>query len=241
MAVRFYAVLRLRPRAGALLPGGVQGEKLRLLKCPGCSAAVADVRVALEPAVANLLEFDRVIRGLAAVSEAILPARFGAVSETVAMLKADIAERAGVLNAALDNVSGRVQMTLRFPAGPAPIKETRRAEAGARRGRGAEYLQARAIASSPPALTKLRKAVADFVRDERIEPRSDQSTVYHLIDRDDVAAYRARLDGLPGARLSGPFPPYAFVPGIDHAVLPGHDDEKAKSSRAISARPRARR
>jgi hypothetical protein len=233
MSVRLYAVLRLRPRAGASLPVGMQGERLRIVKSAGCALAVADARAMLEPAVENLLEFDGVIRALAELSEAILPARFGAVSATVASLKAEMAERAGDLSAALDSVAGRVQMTVRIPAGP-----TAGPKGSGGTGRGANYLNTRAAAASPPAAKKMRTAVAGLVRDERIEAGSAATSVYHLIDRSDVAAYLARLKGL---RVSGPFPPYAFVPGIDHALWLEHDDKTNKSADARPARPRANR
>jgi hypothetical protein len=199
--------------------------------------AVAETRAALDPAVENLLEFDRVIRSLAGLSEAILPARFGTVSPSAAALKSEIAERAGALTTALDNVAGRVQMTVRIPAGPkapGPIASGP--------GKGSAYLQTRAAGARPPALTSLRKALAGLVRDERIEGGAGGTgvshLVYHLIDRADVAAY---LERLPDVRVSGPFPPYAFVPGIDHAVWAGYDDEKSQPAGAGSARPRTHR
>jgi hypothetical protein len=226
MSVRLYAVLRLRPRAKPALPAGLRGERLRILKCPGFSIAVAGVRAALETTPDNLLAFDRVIRLLAARSDAILPARFGAVAGDVTTLKAEIADRAGALAAALDQVAGRVQMTLRLPASPpggvVSRQPSRQRGRISRAGPGSKYLQTRAAAAHTPAVTKLRKALSNLVRAERIEAAPGSTTVYHMIDSSDVAAYRARV---MGCRVSGPFPPYAFVPGIDHAISPGHDDE----------------
>jgi hypothetical protein len=209
MSVRLYAVLRLRRRSGTALPRGLQGERLKILTCAGCSVAVADTRRTLEPAVQNLLGFDRVICALAEMSEAILPARFGTVAPSAATLKSEIAERAGALVMALDKVAGRVQMTVRLPAGPKGPALRRPGPSGP--GKGSAYLRTRAAVSRPLALTKLRDALADLVRDERIEPGPEGMIVYHLIDRGDVAAYLARFENV---RVSGPFPPYAFVPCI---------------------------
>jgi gas vesicle protein GvpL/GvpF len=231
MAVRLYAVLRLRPRPRPGLPRGMHGEPLKILKYAGCAVAVAEMHAPLDPEVENLLEFDRVIRGLAEVSEAILPARFGAVAPSEAALKSDIGGRAGVLAAALDNVTGCVQMTVRLPAESPEFREEGSVT-------GAAYLRTRAAMSRPAALTKLRKGIAGLLRDERIAPGPGGLTVYHLIDRRHVAAYLARLKKL---RASGPFPPYAFAPGIDHAIWPGYEDEKSQSAGARSTRPRTHR
>jgi hypothetical protein len=250
MSVRLYAVLRLQPRSSAALPPGLEGERLRLVRCKGFAVAVADCRSPLAPAADNLIEFDRIIRALSSLSKAILPARFGVVVRDAALLKSEIADRAEVLASALDDVAGRVQMTVRMPADSARSpanaeaasvrrRSSRKAtSSGGKRGRGSKYLRARAAASTSPALTTLRKALSDLVRGERIEPGPGVTSVYHLIERADVATYRARI---PGLHVSGPFPPYAFVPGIDHAIWPGHDDEKAQSANLRSPRSRARR
>jgi hypothetical protein len=239
MPVRLYAVLRLRPRARPTLPRGLQGERLKILKHAGYSLAVADTRAVLEPAVDNLLEFDRVIRALAALSEAILPARFGSVSPSAASLKSEIAERAAALATALDNVTGRVQMKIRLST----TEDSLRSSSGSSvvkssRATGAAYLHNRAAVWRSPALTKVRKALGALVHDERVEAGASGTSVYHLIERGDVEEY---LDRLTRFRASGPFPPYAFVPGIDHAFWRGYDDEKSQPADAGSPRPRTHR
>jgi hypothetical protein len=99
-------------------------------------------------------------------------------------------------------------------------------------------LLARAAVSRPPALTEMRNALKELVRDERIESGAEVATVYHLIAAGDVDAY---LDRAGHLRPSGPFPPYAFVPGIDHALWLGHDDKANKPAAIRSPRPRAHR
>jgi hypothetical protein len=236
MTVRLYAVLRRRPRSKVRFPQGLHGETLRLVKCAGYSLAVAETQATLEPSLDHLLTFDRVIRALADLSVAILPARFGEVSETMAMLKSGIAERAAALVSALDDVAGCVQMTLRMPA--AERGTTVSGKRGGGGGHGAEYLQARASAINPPELVTLRKALAKVVRQERVEPTADGLSVYHLIAYGDVTTYRARAHDY---RVTGPFPPYAFVPGIDHAIYAAHDHQTTEQSAFGPARPRARR
>jgi hypothetical protein len=233
MSVRLYAVLRLRRRAPSSLPQGLHGERLRLVKGAGYSLVVADTPESAEPVAENLLEFDRVIRGLASISAAILPAQFGAMSQTVEALRAEIGDRAEAFSAALDQVTGRVQMNIRIPAGPK--------EPVVRVGKGADYLRTRAAASNFPALVKMREALQALVCEERIESGPEGATVYHLIEAGDAGAY---LDRAAGFRPSGPFPPYAFVPGIagiDRAIWPGYDEKRKKPAAIRSARPRARR
>ena len=237
MAVRLYAVLRLRPRTRKSLPSGLHGERLRVVECAGYALAVADTVGPLEPTVDDLLQFDRVIRSLHDLSNAILPARFDAVAPSVSAVSSEIAGRADELNAALDNVTDCVQMTVRLPAGPArAVRPSRSGKGG--RGKGAAYLQTRAHRFRPPALKQLRRAVADLVHDELVEPGPAGVGVYHLIDRRDAGAYLSRLGDISAA---GPFPPYAFVPGIDHAIWPGHDNEKSQPADARSSRPRTHR
>jgi hypothetical protein len=62
----------------------------------------------------------------------------------------------------------------------------------------------------------VRRAVARWVRDERVEHRAGVSSVYHLIPRSSAEAYRhaaqtsAASSGVT-AIVSGPWPPYAFA------------------------------
>src|SRR6266566_2289166 len=107
MTVRLYAVLRLLQPLRAVLPPGLSGERLRIVNCGGVSAAVANSRAPIEPSAENLLEFDRSIRALADISEAILPARFGMLAQSEARLKTELADDRRNLSAALELVSGR--------------------------------------------------------------------------------------------------------------------------------------
>jgi hypothetical protein len=207
------------------------------MECAGCSLAVADTTGPLEPTVDDLLQFDLVIRALHDLSDAILPARFDAVAPSASALSSEIAGRAAELNAALDNVTDRVQMTVRFPAGLARAARSSRSGTGGG-GKGSAYLQTRAHRFRPPALKDLQKAVAELVHDELVVPGPAGVGVYHLIDRRDVGAYVSRLGDISAA---GPFPPYAFVPGIDHALWPGHDNEKSQPADARPSRPRTHR
>jgi hypothetical protein len=229
MGVRLYAVLRLLQPSRAALPPGLSGERLRILNCGGLSAAVANSRGAIEPSAENLLEFDRSVRALADISEAILPARFGMLAPSEARLKSELADDRRNLSAALELVSGRVQMTLRLP----PHEISRVPD---KSGRGTKYLKARAATS--PALASVRGAADDLVHAERVQSGPQGTRIYHLIEKGDVALYRASLAKF---QVRGPFPPYAFVPGIDHALSAEHEVATDKAPRSRSARSGPRR
>ena len=237
MSVRLYAVLRFRPGTRVSLPPGLQGERLRILKGRGYSAAVAVVSRAIEASVENFVAFDRVVCLLADQSAAILPARFGALAQSAATLKSEMAERSGALTSALDHVEGRVQMTVRIPASEDPARRVE-GKGNGPSGGGAAYLRMRAGVVRPPALKKLRTGLAHLVRAERFETGRAEARIYHLIDRRDVTEY---LGLVKEFAVSGPFPPYAFTTGIDHAPPGDHADKKSQSSHARSSRSRTRR
>jgi hypothetical protein len=231
--LRLYAVARLKRRT-TRLPAGLARERLRLFDAGFAAAVVSEARAALEPTDSNLLEYDRVIRKLTAASDSILPARFGVTAESAADLEAEIQDRAEILASALDLVTGSVQMTLRMPE-KSVKKGSRSLFVSGRR-----YLESRAAASpeNVPALAALRNVAANIIKAERVEAGRTGATVYHLVARGEVTRYRALAAGL---RVTGPFPPYAFAPGIDDALQVGHDLRKDTFAKPRSRRPRARR
>lgn len=255
MAVRLYAVARVK--AGTkTLPSGMKRERLELLNLGFGSAVFANARIPLAATSQNLLEYHRVIAALADISTAILPARFGMTANSAAQFRTELHNRRAVLQRALDVVEGRVQMTLRdlravagrsdapehTPAGKPSIRSSQVVS-------GTEYLASRAAMapSVSPAVDAARKAVAEIVTAEHVEPEhANGIVVYHLIRHDDVPRYRlsvdaAAIDGTGCCRVAGPFPPYAFVPGIDHALTVQHERPEIEARRSGSERPRARR
>jgi hypothetical protein len=150
--------------------------------------------------------------------DGVLPVRFGAwidereLNEVVRIRKAAI-------QAALNLVRGRVQMTVRFRAAPAPLLEDS-PNLAAVGGSGTAYLQARRNAERmlPAEAQAITSAVRDLVVAERASPssRRSQPTLYHLIARDSVAQYRAATAALrsPALSISGPWAPFAFAPDL---------------------------
>jgi len=153
--------------------------------------------------------------------EALLPARFGTVVD-IGELRRIVALRAEAIGRALELVRGRVQMTVRIAGAllePAADSAIRAAASGT------EYLRARRAAATarvPAAvLARIESAVGRFVAASRADDSGARGVaVYHLVGRDHAEPYRAAMSELPPPaggltiRVSGPWPPFAFVPEL---------------------------
>jgi hypothetical protein len=208
--------------ATAALPAGLQGETLRVLPCAGVWAVAGGLQAAPAVSAAALRAHDTVVRALADGAGAALPARFGQWLPSEEALREALQPRAAELAAALRQVAGCVQMTVRvFGLAPLPA-EPGGAETPAA-GAGARYLAARRDRrrrlAAPPEIEPLRAALRPLVRAERVERRAGSSlaALHQLVARGDLAAWRrafATTAPTLGTRLraGGPFPPYAFTP-----------------------------
>ena len=188
---------------------GARGEPLRVLRCGELELVHGEVPPPLSAEA--LRAHEAAVRRIAEGALACLPARFGCCAEDEAALSQLIESRQVELAEALRLVSGREQMTLRVHG----ARPDRRAAGGP----GTRYLEQRRRAMTLPELDPLRSALANLVRAERVEGRSDVASVYHLIDRGGAAAYQRavegiRLDGLRVA-ISGPWPAWSFAPEIE--------------------------
>ena len=222
--------------AGAALGQGLAGEPLRWLDAGPVAAVVGEISA---PAVTPeaLAAHDAVVSRLAERLPALLPARFGQTVPDVPTLSAWIAARERDVVAALALVEGCVQMTLRVFAGPdapdavpppepSPVPEDL--------GPGARFLYARRDAAARertlPEIAPLREALRPLLRAERIERSASggpggargrlHATAYDLVARGEADAY-ARTVAETAPRLAGwnvtvtgPWPPYAFAPGL---------------------------
>lgn len=215
-ALLVYAVCPL-PRKRMRL-AGIAREPLGIVHAAGLAAVTGAVARPPRATVAALCRYDAVLRALAQELPAVLPARFGTCMESVEELAFVLRARDASLRAALGDVRGRVQMTLRCVDGEHPA-EAHPAGAAAERGSGAAYLQALAAEAlrerDVPMLAPVIAAVKRWVRSERVVRCGPVASVYHLIPRGSVQAYvRAaqRAANSEGVRvmLTGPFPAYAF-------------------------------
>lgn len=219
-----YAVLDAAP-AGAPATG-MQDEPLRLVPCAGVVAAAGEMDAAPALTPDALRGHDAVVRSLAAVAEAILPARFGALAADESDLCARLARGGDGLRDALARVAGREQMILRVyrtSVEREPASEDEPSAGGD--GPGARYLAQRARAQRESAgvreLAPMRSVLDRFVADERVERHQTPplvASVYHLLARGSAPAYTAAVERaareLPDIRVtvSGPWAPYAFAP-----------------------------
>jgi hypothetical protein len=157
-----------------------------------------------------------VVLALAEKIDPLLPVRF-ATRMTHHDLQNAIRRSATVLAAALDNVKGRRQMTLRLIGVPqsSAISTVQLS--------GAAYLQQRRAAYSIPAeLDVVRAAVSQFVAEERMAPgrAGVRITLFHLVEGDRTASYQRAVERSsrampPGSvTITGPWPPFAFAPEL---------------------------
>jgi len=202
---------------------GIAGEPLQILPQGKLATVTGQIPERPRPDRETLERQDAVVRRLAGLFAALLPARFGESAPDEAALAARLAPRESELAAALALVRGCVQMTLRVFGEPDPAPVPGTPAAG---GPGARYLAARREERqrlhSLPEIGPLSQALRPLLRAERIERHAAGpllGTAYHLVSRDGTAAYLAAVEearGLIGGRriaATGPWPPYAFAPG----------------------------
>ena len=194
---------------------GVAGEHLRVVTVGAVSAIVGDVARAPRPTEANLRKYNGVMQVLGRANPALLPVRFGTQCRDLDELLLALQSRQTSLRRLLRHVRNRAQITIRIAApDTSPRSVSRAVDSGSAylKGLAAEAARAREI----PGFDPVRAAVRRWVRDERIERQATVASVYHLIPRGSVAAYRTALDRAArktGVRLrvTGPWPPYAFT------------------------------
>jgi hypothetical protein len=199
-------------------PAGRQGRglanALAVCRVPG-AFAIVERRADVPPAeLGTLRTHDAVVARVASAVPAILPVRFGTLLE-IEDLDETLADREEELAEAFALVRGRLQFTWRGARG------ARGAAGAAGAMTGAEYLKRAAAKAAPPAAFRaIREALGPLVVGERYQPATAAlpESLYHLVDRARAARYRDLAGTLHGpagpVRVSGPFPPFAFVPDL---------------------------
>jgi hypothetical protein len=219
MTKRLYVFALAAGKAGTFRAAG---HRIEFVKADAVYAAVE--RLETGPAVteAALRAQHDIVAQIAAKVGAILPARFGSLVDT-AELERVVALRREAIHDALNLVSGRAQMTVRLFEAEAAVPLAHAATAARS---GTEYLQARREAAArralPLSVAAITAAVKDIVAAERSEAGQGRvaATIYHLVDRAAVDDYKKRLAGIPPGpdsqmmSVSGPWPPFAFVPEL---------------------------
>ncbi|OJY27742.1 MAG: hypothetical protein BGO98_41530 [Myxococcales bacterium 68-20] len=215
MSLYLYAIVDRPPRSPELLGRGIARKPLALVRA-GKAYVVVEPAEAREATPAAIVAHDRVVRRIARLAPSVLPLRFGATAVDRVAVKAAIAPLGGMLERAFERVRGAVQFTLRVDGLRAPAK---RAPAGT--GPGTRWLAERRARHEVPELTAVSEATRPWVREVRAE-RHDHgpriASVYHLVAREDVRAWkrafaRSIMDLPRGVTVTvtGPWPPWAFA------------------------------
>jgi hypothetical protein len=223
MPVCIYAVVPASTRVSRKWRG-VQGESLKVVPCGDAALVVGTMARAGRPDKSGLERHDTLMRAIVSTTPAALPARFGIVVNDLARVRASL-EASGIsFRTALRLVLGREQMTLRIRIADKPRLSRTPHPSNGTAGPGQRYLAERMRRTRlPPSpdLRTLRRRLSSLVCEERFRLKDTSATIYHLIERGRSSAYldivRAFSARHPHVRLtaSGPFPPYAFAPGLN--------------------------
>ena len=193
-------------------------RRIEFVEVAGLHAAIE--RVAERPSVTEdeLRAQHDIVMKIAGVVNAILPVRFGALVET-GELETLVSMRRESIREALERVSDRVQMTVRvFGTGALTSPSI---ESAPTPRSGAAYLEQRRLqAAGVPTgnAAAVSRAVRGLVAEERTERGQGRVrwTLYHLVDRSALPQYQRTIGALvsPTVAVSGPWPPFAFVPDL---------------------------
>lgn len=213
-----------RPPAGLR---GLEDRPVRGLEAGPFCLWVSELEEAPRPTVERARRHNAVIE--AASSEAVtpVPVRFGQWLASAEPLKARVERRRPGYEEALRTLAGALEFGVRI-GDPAREQPDPRVAPTAASGRDYLHALARRAAGERAARARveeigaaLRDALGPLVRQERIgsPPRGEAvASVAHLVRRVDGSAYRRRLDEFGREhpelrlRLTGPWPPYSFVP-----------------------------
>ena len=210
-------------RAGRVRGAGLRGERLQVVRAGAVAAVVGRVTRPPSATPSNLARYHGVVQRLWEQWPAVLPARFGTHTDDPGEVTLILRSRGASLVRRLRAVRGRAQMTVRIvreaptsetgldPESPSPIPDGQS---------GAGYLRARAAAvrraARVPEFDPVRPLVRRWIRAERVDVRQQVATLYHLVPRASVEAYRRTLVAAAAAAgvrivISGPFAPFAFA------------------------------
>lgn len=211
--------------AGPGMPGKlrVRGRSLRTLPIGQAHVVVEDHRGRIEPSPESLQEQHAIVVNLSERVGSLLPARFGSVLSDAA-LHAIVLEHQPEIVDALALVDGRRQMTVRvFGPADASVPAVDRASTGT------AFLESRRarVRHVPAEVETIRQALGMLAARERVDAGQAgglRVTVFHLVDRQQIDAYRERAASLPSlleptlervrVTVTGPWPAFAFAPEL---------------------------
>lgn len=206
-----------------LLPARtIYGRRIEVRPVSGLFVVIQERRHPIPVRESTLRTQHRIVVRLAREADALLPVRFGAflpIDELGEVLR----ERRDALRDGLRLVRRREQMTVRVFGDAA----SRVADTSPTAATGAAYLAAarrRATGPQPPIAMRIREAVAPMIAAERVTAGRGQvlTVIDHLVASGAVGRYRDIVAGAiadadrraPAVVVSGPWPPFAFVPDL---------------------------
>ena len=226
MTLYLYAIVDRPPRDRAQLGRGIARQSLSLVRA-GSAFVVVEPAEPREATPRTIVAHDRVVRRIARLVPSVLPLRFGTSAPDRAAVEALIAPLAESIRPAFERVRDAVQFTIRVSGRRSPPTIP------ARVGPGTRWVAERIARQQVPEVAAISEATRPWVRDARAErhdrghggrpsPRRDRAlhfaSVYHLVAREDVRAWRRALgralEELPkgvSVTTSGPWPPWAFA------------------------------
>jgi hypothetical protein len=208
-------------------PDGVMGldeRPVEVVPSGPVAAVVSDLAGAPSAEAAVLWRHEAVIEALMR-AHAVLPARFGALLDDRAAVRALLGRNATVLGAGLERVRGLVEVGVRIrhlvdgEPEPAPSPATSTSS-------GRDYLLARrdALHAEDDAATRIHEALAARAREavqRRGEGRGASLVGAYLVDPAELEAFTAEVAAFRDPDLqvvcTGPWPPYHFVPQLEEA------------------------
>jgi hypothetical protein len=216
--------------------GGTAGGVAELALVPWRELAAVTGRIGSDGApftVEAVLRHEAIVEAVRQQGRA-LPVRFGTVFRDAASVASALADRYEPLEADLDRLGDKVELSLTAlwaapPAGDGPTAAAAEARESSGQSAGARYLQARAAElRRDEALQERARAVAQeldqvlgrLALERRMSlvptPRIVVRAAY-LLDPANVGAFKAAFEAIRRTRrelrvlLTGPWPPYSFV------------------------------
>jgi hypothetical protein len=217
--------LRVYAIAGPGMPSRlrVRGHSLRTLAIGHTHVVVEEHPTRAEPTPELLQDQHAVVVDLSERVGSLLPARFGSVLGGAALHAIVLRHEPEILDA-LALVEGREQMTVRVfgpPDTSVPVID--------RASTGTAFLESRRarVRHVPSEAETIGRTLGAFAAAERVDVGQAgglRVTVFHLVDRQKIEAYRTQAASLQSllepapervrVRVTGPWPAFAFTPEL---------------------------
>lgn len=238
MSFLVYCIFAAEGETPLPLPVGVDGEPVFLVQAEGLSAAVSRGMAGTlggHPGVPQLLAYEQVVETFDR-ERAVLPMRYGCVLPGTAEVRALLHENHQAYGAALRDLEGRTELGIRIAleAGGTDAEDLAEPFTSPPDSGGRTYLEQRQrYYTAVDRSAQRQKAVGErcraalsglFVRCKAEAPTAAHPlfmrpllSLYFLVEREKVEPFRQvfqTLDQQVEAKmlLSGPWPPYNFVP-----------------------------